>query len=359
MTRQAFRALRARGREAKQMVRVTVAALVAFVLYHLFSLPQGYWAVFTVVIVMQSSIGGTLAASVDRMKGTLFGAAVGGVCAALHPHTPLGLGVAMALAVAVTVFAAAATPSLKVAPVTAVIMLISPVGSSQGPLMAAALRVVEIAIGSFVGVLASALIFPSRSGRLAAAAASDALLALGDTLDRYALSLQTGPDERDQFHAQTRIRSNLAAVETAMEDAEREHASRLGGNRLSKALPRTLWRVRNDVVSISRALGPLPEGAAQALAAPIKSLMMCQAQFMRACAEGLTAEALVQRGDPQSPLERFEAAMALVRSSRVTHTLDFDDVGRLFGLGFALESLQRNLGDLADRIDEAARTREL
>jgi hypothetical protein len=87
--------------------------------------------------------------------------------------------------------------------------------------------------------------------------------------------------------------------------------------------------------------------------------MGAQAQYMKACAAALTKEALVARGDPEVPLQAFEGAMAVVRSSHVTHSLELVEVGRLFGLGFALESLQRNLGDLADRIDEAARMREL
>jgi hypothetical protein len=54
-------------------------------------------------------------------------------------------------------------------------------------------------------------------------------------------------------------------------------------------------------------------------------------------------------------LKAFEAAIATLRQSRLTHDLDFEAVGRLFGLAFALESLHRNLTDLGDRIDEAAK----
>ncbi|MBN9582682.1 MAG: FUSC family protein, partial [Afipia sp.] len=46
--------------ELRQTLRVTVATAVAFVAYKLFGFEQGYWAIFTVLIVMQGSIGGTL-----------------------------------------------------------------------------------------------------------------------------------------------------------------------------------------------------------------------------------------------------------------------------------------------------------
>ena len=40
--------------------RITVAGLAAFALAQLVSLPQGYWAVFTAVLVTQASVGGSL-----------------------------------------------------------------------------------------------------------------------------------------------------------------------------------------------------------------------------------------------------------------------------------------------------------
>ncbi len=106
---------------------------------------------FTTVIVVQTSIGATLNTAWERLIGTLFGALVGGFCAAFRPHTPLGLGGALTLAVAITSFGAASGSRLKVAPVTAVIMLISPTGAATGPLETALLRVVEITVGSVVG----------------------------------------------------------------------------------------------------------------------------------------------------------------------------------------------------------------
>ena len=50
--------------------RMTVAGLLAYVLAELFALPQGYWAVFSAVIVMQASVGGSVKATIDRVIGT-------------------------------------------------------------------------------------------------------------------------------------------------------------------------------------------------------------------------------------------------------------------------------------------------
>jgi uncharacterized membrane protein YccC len=46
--------------------RMTVAGLLAYLLAELFALPQGYWAVFSAVIIMQASVGGSVKATLDR-----------------------------------------------------------------------------------------------------------------------------------------------------------------------------------------------------------------------------------------------------------------------------------------------------
>jgi uncharacterized membrane protein YccC len=342
------------GSEARQTVRVMIGTALAFAIYRGFNLPQGYWAVFTVVIVMQTSIGATLSASIDRTKGTALGAMVGAAAALLHPHTPVGLGAAMTVAVGLTAFAAALRPSLKVAPVTAVIMLIIPAGSHLAPLTSAGYRVLEIIIGGVIGVGATLFIFPARSIEVVSAKTDDVLNAMADVLDGYAEDLSGAASAPGHESVQMRIRTLLAAIEAALADADRERSSRLAEYTHTEALPRTLWRVRGDIISVNRALGPLPESVSALVEPTTRALIVCEAAFMRRCGAALLAKTTVDRKGREEALQTFEMAIGELRRSRLTHDLDFDAVGHLFGRGFALESLHRNLTDLADRIDEAA-----
>ena len=339
--------------ELRQAVRVTVGCLIAFAIYHLFNLPQGYWAVFTVVIVMQGSIGGTLSASIDRMKGTLLGAAIGGVLAWLRPQTPLGLGAAMGIAVAVTSVAATLRPTLKVAPVTAVIMLISPTGGTMGPLEAAALRVLEILLGSVIGVVTSVLVMPARSNLVVierAVAVLDAMAALAvhhaEDLERL--------EAHDHHQENTSIRAAIGLVETSLADATRERSSRLSDHRISEALPRTLWRARNDLVAVGRAVAAVPNSVRAQLADCASAMLRTQAEFMRSCGAALQSGKRVDRSAREPAIASFEDGMAALRRGRTTHALDLDQAAPVFALAFAIESLERNLNDLADRIDEMA-----
>jgi len=348
--------VRARHAELRQAVRVTVGCMLAFVLYQLMNLPQGYWAVFTVVIVMQGSIGGTLSAAIDRMKGTLLGAAIGGAAAALRPDTPLGLGEALTVSVAVTVLAAALEPAFKVAPVTAVIMLISPSGSRMGPLEAALFRVMEIFIGSVIGVAVSVLVLPARSQHVVIDRVQAVLAGLADLCGHYAEDLGLASDRPDRHTENARIRAALGQVDTAMADAARERSSRLSDHRIAEAMPRTLWRVRNDCVAVGRAMAALSEGIRLRLGPPAAAMLRVEGDFMGRCSRALVANIPVDRGGKAEALATFEAVIADVRRAGVTQSLSFEEAGPVFALAFALESLDRNLGDLADRVDETVET---
>ncbi len=69
----------------RQAIQATAAAIIAYELAVFFALPQGYWAVMTAILVVQSSVGGSIGLAMDRFLATLLGAAVGGaLLAASH-----------------------------------------------------------------------------------------------------------------------------------------------------------------------------------------------------------------------------------------------------------------------------------
>ena len=128
-------------------LRITVAGLIALALGELLGVRQVYWAVLTAVIVMQASVGGSLKATIDRLAGTAAGALWGAALGAAIPH-PGTLATAGLLAAALLPLAALVAwwPSYRVAPVTAVIVLLVPHGDA-GPVQAAIERLIEIALG--------------------------------------------------------------------------------------------------------------------------------------------------------------------------------------------------------------------
>jgi hypothetical protein len=337
--------------ELRQTFRVTVAAAVAYAAYKLLGLQQGYWAVFTVLIVMQGSIGGTLGAAKDRMIGTLAGAVIGGLGAALHSGTTLGVGITLAITTGIAALGAAVYPQLRVAPVTVAIMLLSePAGTPVEQFVVD--RVIEIALGGVIGVLATVLILPARSHGVVIARAiavlerlRKLLLSEAEAIERGE-SLQPSPDH-------PALRQALTSVEQAMNDADRERASRLADHSIPPSIPRTLWRVRNDLVLIGRTLyEPLPAPIAATLAPATARLLRAEADLVGRCAEALRTITTVARQDMDAPYHDFTETFSRMRHENVTRPLDFNAAGRVFGLAFTLENLHRDLADLTDRIDE-------
>jgi len=131
--------------ELRLVFRITLAGLISFGLGHLVGLAQSYWAVLTSVLVVQASVGGSLKTGFDRMLGTLGGAVWGAIVALAIPHDEIAsLALAVAVAIAPLALLVAFRPAFRVAPVTAIIVLLGGVGQAAGPLEAAASRTLEI-----------------------------------------------------------------------------------------------------------------------------------------------------------------------------------------------------------------------
>ena len=350
LSRRALAAAAHRQAELRHAVRVCVAVGVTFALTSLLGI-HGFWAVFTAVIVVQTSTGATLSAVGERLVGTLLGGLVG-AAACVIPVTELWQKSAvLAVTVAVLTFAAALRPALRVAPITAAIVIL---GITPGvtPLQGALLRMMEVILGSLVGVGAALLILPAPARRTALERASRTMLVLRDLLAQLERRL-AGEQNRDEVYASHReIRAILAGVEDVVTEAATEQATRLG-EQAPEAILRTLWRLRNDTVIVDRALRePLPPPVVERLSPAAAAMLAAAERYLARCAEAIVSGQPVDDDDLVAAHERFEQEVEAFRAARLTGSLDFDDAARVFGLIFGLQSLFANVIDLGDRIDE-------
>lgn len=332
--------------------KVAVAAAGAFVLATLLNLPQGYWSVISALIVVQGSFGGTLAAAQERAVGTLVGAVVGGVAAFLHPHSLLTTSITLTITVAALAFAAAGRPMLKLAPVTAAILLVA-TANQPDQLLVAVERVLEVMLGCAVGVVSTLLVFPARLdrdlAREARAIAGDlsALIAGAPVRDR----------SPDKLHVllglQDTLRRKLATFEKSVADARRAPGARAAAEARS-ALARTLWRVRNDAVAMERALAAAPDAARKIVGPAADSVILGAADLLDALAQGRDPSAA--RTELDARRAALDEAVAHIRDDGANEDLDVAAAVPTLGLVFALRNLTGNLGDLADRLGEARET---
>ena len=347
-----------RRAEVRLAVRVAVAGVAAYALASFLGLAQGYWAVFTAVIVMQGSVGGSLKATLDRLVSTLGGAVVGGGVALLMARDgPLSLAGGLAIALLPLGFLAAIDARFRVAPVTAVIVLISPFGQQANPLAFTFERITEIALGSVVALAVSLLVLPARAHNLLADSTAKLLGLSADFLVLVIGGLTNPIDGAELRRLQVATRRSLAGMETIVDEARRERAMRLTDDPDPDPILRTSQRIRADLIMLARAaVEPLPAPLAARLGPRLVAIAVTGGAQFRALAVAFATRTRPPTADALDvALRAYRGEIAALRQERGLSSLSGEAVGRIFALGFGLDQLRENLGDLADRAAEFAR----
>jgi uncharacterized membrane protein YccC len=353
--RQGFRRFRPYLRYS---LRVTVAGVAAFAIARSLNFPlHGLWAVLTAIVVSQVSIGGSLRATIEYNIGTLGGAVYAAAVGLLIPHaTPVSQAVALAASVAPMAVAASINPIFRVAPFSAVLVLL--IGSELGesPIASAMTRVFEVAIGGAVAVLVSLVVVPERAHGLGLQAASGILNQMAELLPNLLARAARDVDKVKIALAQARLGASVTGFQALAEEAKRERMVSIARNPDATPLSRTLTRIRHDFVMLGRATA---EAFPEAVAERLHSATDRFGEEASAYLSG-SAVALAARRPPPSiaPTEAALAAygdeLAAIRGQGLTRAMATADVERFFTLGFALEQLCRDFADLAPRIQEHA-----
>ena len=346
-----------RGGELRLALRTTLAGLATFALAEALRLPQGYWAVLTSVIIMQGSVGGSLKAGIDRLIGSFAGAIWGVAVTLAIPHHGIpALGLALVVALGPLALVSALKPSFRIAPVTAIIVLLSTSSLQADPVPYAVDRVLEIGLGCVVGLAVSLLVLPGRAARLLAEAAAVVLQGFAELVEIVLRDLATPLDRAALLEIHRRLRRAMARVETLAGEAKHERTNRLSDAPDPEPVLRNLRRLNHDLTAVGRAgMTAMPAQGRQHLAEPVKGLRQAIVEFLTKAAEGFAV------GKPPPSLAAVDAALAALgvavtamRQSGALREQSGEAVAQIYGLTFALQQLRENLGDLAERVAERA-----
>jgi uncharacterized membrane protein YgaE (UPF0421/DUF939 family) len=131
--------------------QTAVAAVVSYLIAHLFRLPEAYWAPMSTLIVMQSTLSAALPVSAQYVAGTAIGAAVGAAVDAYFPANVWAFGLAAFIIGLLCVVLRVERSAYRNASITLAIVMLVP-RSSSGRLVALH-RFFEVSIGIAVGLV--------------------------------------------------------------------------------------------------------------------------------------------------------------------------------------------------------------
>lgn len=345
--------------QLRYCLRVTAVGLLTFGLAQFFRFPlHGLWAVLTGIVVIQASIGASLQAITEYVIGTLGGAIYASAIVLLVPHETMPTLI-MALVLCITPLAllAAFNQKFRVAPFTAVIVLFVSNEFRQSPLESASYRVLEVMLGGLCAILVSTVILPERAHSRALAAAADILEHFADVLPPLIMRL-THPLDIEAMH---RLQDKLGAAITGLEgiaiEVKRERVTAFAQEPDPASLSRTLLRLRHDLVILGRAAGALLPGQINKRLSPsLDEISKSVSEDFRQCGLALLARQAAPSLDAEDQaFEAYAAARSALRKDGLTRDLSSQEVERVFALGFALEQLRRDVGDLHRCVSELAK----
>jgi uncharacterized membrane protein YgaE (UPF0421/DUF939 family) len=137
----------------KRAFRAALAAAFATFYYQILELPEGYWAVISAVIVMETTVPDSLKLSWFRFVGTAVGAITGLASVLVIGATPWAVGIAI-FSTTVLSYALNMKESYRLAGATAAIVILA---SKLNPTRFAFQRFMDVSIGILIALLVSIL----------------------------------------------------------------------------------------------------------------------------------------------------------------------------------------------------------
>lgn len=270
-------------------LRMVLAAVGSFALSQALHLPEAFWAVLTALVAARPHAAGTARAGIDRLVGTIAGAAVATAFALTHLHlTQLELLFAVLVPLCLLV---AVHENYRAAPVAALIVLSGGmIGHSA--LSTALYRTSEIAVGALIAFIVSALVMPKRGDHKALDHASSATKLLS-CLVGPALVPREGSDTFTDG-VKEKLRGELRQL---MVLTHHSRWKRRAENAVSK-LTRLLSALNADIGFIERTVTRPPvQDEAAVYAAPLRDVASAFEGLLNQAANAFAGEASPPRTD--------------------------------------------------------------
>jgi uncharacterized membrane protein YccC len=335
----------------KHALKTALASVTAYALTSLFFLPQGYWAVISVIVVMQANLGGSLRAGVNRIIGTAVGATMGLVCLFTLGSGSVALGVGVGLTILVCAYFTHLHESFRMAGLTASIIILLG-GQSDSYLHVALMRFLEINLGVAVALAYSLLIWPSRAGRQLKEGVVRALVdeAAFFTI-LFACRIPPLCSNQDENTARARLQATRTKNSALLEEAKQEPSGFSPGEHITVSLYNFTERLAEHLLSMEHAVHHHELESLHGLVGTEMDLLArTTIAAMTRLAHAISQdEAPSPMDDLKRAADGAEKALARLRKQHVLPAYELEAVMRFFSYYYNMREVARELTAMRDR----------
>ncbi len=338
--------------QMRQAVKTALAAVIAYLATTLLRLPEGQWAVISVVVVSQAHLGGSLRAGRARILGTAVGASLGVAAISAFGSSLGGLVLAIGLAIGLCAYLLHVHDSFRMAGLTAVIVLAG--GHYDNPLLYGFTRFLEISIGVGVALGVSYLLWPARAGSSLKRGVAEALRLEARFLQALANSrFPTDCDPKNERATRAALDQARAANRALLDQARNEPSGLTREENLVVSLYNFTERIAEHLMAMEyavhfRQLDPLHGQVFEA----IDDLWRNCAATMRALADAIDRDALPPPLDPlRLAAQSADNALVELRKTRITHGFSLETVMRFMTYSYNMREVAAELVGMAERVE--------
>ena len=342
----------------KQGIKTGLAGLITYFIYIHWHMPQGYWAVFTALVVIQVTSGASWKPALYRTIGSTAGA-LGAICLmAIFGMGSVRIGIELFLLGSLFGFLTVQHPSFSAAGFTAAIVLV--LGRIEGSAFHIGwLRVLYTILGSAVAFAVAAFVWPVRAReilrqRLATILEGSATLYQAVT----SAALHGSANEQEITALNRRLHDLRRGITQQLDEARNEVIfNRFNYSRFNQG-PYQAMIEQSD--QIRRRLTAMAEDSSLYVRAQIPELVPCLPKLAEKTSNSfLEVAQAIRKGENPSDSQDLEAAirdldgdLARLRAERTTSPFTLDRMLPFWGFVFNLREIAQDLRQLESILPE-------
>ncbi len=338
----------------KQGIKTGLSGAITYAIYTGWHLPQGYWAVFTALVVSQVTLGASWKPALYRTVGSTAGALAAILLMVMGGLGTARVGIELFLLAALFGFLTVKHPSFSAAGFTAAIVLV--LGRIEGsPIHIGWLRVLYTVLGSFVAFAVGALLWPVHARETLRKKIAEILDGSGALYRAVTAAALEGIDNEQQVRELDRRLHDLRRGITQQMDEAR---SELSFSRFDQG---AYQQIVEQADQLRRRLTAMAEDSSLFVHMKLPTNFMPSLPALaQQTAESFTAlaEVVRQPGHAASPqsldaaLRDLDADLTKLREQRVTSPFSLDRMLPFWALLFNLREIAQDLKQLQSALPE-------